>query len=208
MGRVSADGEEVGRQVDEESVDGRIVEAGRAHVGDHDLEDVVDGVALDAGPAECAAVRVGRHQELVEVAPVGPGRREVVHALLAGSGPNGGCRAPSRSRRCRTRCGRPARRSTRAWSCRGWVRRRRDRRARDRGQALLVEDRDGRLGVVGEVREDRHTGRDGCARGRPVDALVEIGHPAATADADLDHAGACPVLPMPTAISWMNCWVR
>lgn len=56
------------------------------------------------------------------------------------------------------------------------------------GQPLLLEDRDGVLGVDREVGEDGDARGEGGVGGGPVDPLVEVGHPAAPAHADLDDA--------------------
>src|SRR5690606_38869872 len=57
------------------------------------------------------------------------------------------------------------------------------------GQSFLPENGDRVLRVDRQMGEDRHARGEGGAGGGPVDALVEVGHAAAAADADLDDAG-------------------
>lgn len=75
-------------------------------------------------------------------------------------------------------------------------------------ESFFGEDRDGVLGVDGQVGQDRYAGLEcGASRG-PVDALVEVGHLAAALTPTLMTPARLPVLPMPTVISWTNCLVR
>src|SRR3954468_2926309 len=79
---VRGEGQEVGGVLDEDPVDGGVVDPLLPQVGDQLLVDVVDGVALHAGPAERAAVGVGGGEHLVEEALAGQ-PQEVLEALAA-----------------------------------------------------------------------------------------------------------------------------
>src|SRR5699024_3215949 len=57
-------------------------------IRDEDLEDVVDGVALQTWPAEGGAVRVRGGEQLGLMACVQLAQ-ELIHAVLAGAGPEG-----------------------------------------------------------------------------------------------------------------------
>src|SRR5690606_27692926 len=78
------DGQKAGRVLDENLGDGGLINARLSEVGDELLEDVVDRVALDPGPAERAAVRIRRREHLVEVAGADEAE-EVVEAVFAGA---------------------------------------------------------------------------------------------------------------------------
>ena len=147
-------------------------------------------MALHARPAERTAVRVSRGECPIEVAVRPDEAQEVVEPLLARAGPE----------RRVLQFGLVAERVESDATA----------LARDPGitrlvgvhaivdvaeehtierEALLGEDRYRVLSVDREVSEDRHAGGKCGARGGPVDALVEVGHPASPADAHLDHAG-------------------
>src|SRR3954462_4258793 len=83
---VRGEGQEVGGVLDEDPVDRGVVDALLPQVGDELLVDVVDGGALDAGPAERAAVGVGGGEHLVDVA-LADEAEEVLEALTAVAAP-------------------------------------------------------------------------------------------------------------------------
>src|SRR5215207_1840926 len=79
---VRREGQEVGGVLNEDPEDGGLVDPLLPQVGDELLVDVVDGVSLDAGPAEGAAVGVGGGEHLVEEA-LADQPQEVLEALAA-----------------------------------------------------------------------------------------------------------------------------
>src|SRR3954451_19545565 len=83
---VRREGQEVGGVLDEDPVDGGLVDPLLPQVGDEPLVDVVDGLPLDAGPAEGAAVGVGGGEHLVDVA-LADQPKKVPEALAAVAAP-------------------------------------------------------------------------------------------------------------------------
>src|SRR3954447_26099202 len=186
---VRREGQELGRVLDEDPVDGVLVDPLLPQVGDQLLVDVVDGVALDAGPAQGAAVGVGGGEHLVEVA-LADQAQKVLEALAAVPAPErrvGQLEVVAEGVEADPAAAAPDRllvHPALADAVVGVP----EQHAVQR-QALFGEDRERGLDVDGEVGEDRHPGEERSAGGRAVDPEVEVLHTKSAADPDLDDPG-------------------